>query len=422
MEKFISKYWNVTNSHTLDFYQAHGGYAAAKKALSGAPEKILEQVKDSKLRGRGGAGFPTASKWSFVPKNTGKPIYLVCNADESEPGTFKDRQIMEWDPHQMIEGMIIAAYCLGVHTAYIYIRGEYHHGYLRLREALQECYKKNILGKKALGIDFALDIFVHRGAGAYICGEETALLNSLEGKRGEPRNKPPFPAIAGLYGCPTVVNNVETFCAVTQIFQNGAEWFKSIGTENGTGPKLYCVSGHVNKPGVYELPMNITLRELIEQHAGGIRGGKKVKAVFPGGSSSPILTASEIDVTMDFDSLAKAGSMLGSAAVMVMDEDTSMVDVACNLIGFYHHESCGQCTPCREGTEWMEHILKGFKQGRAVPNDIATLERLFPMIEGKTICPFGEAFVWPIRSLIRKFKAEFEQYIVYKGVPVGVKV
>lgn len=416
MEKVLLKYVEEKNSHTYDFYIKHGGYSAAKKALKQKPAEVIDFVKQSNLRGRGGAGFFTGQKWSFVPATSEKPKYLCCNADESEPGTFKDRVILSKDPHQLLEGIVIAAYAIGANTCYIYIRGEYAREAQILERAIQEAYKNKIFGKGILGSKFDLEVYVHRGAGAYICGEESALLNSIEGKRGEPRNKPPFPAIAGLYSGPTVVNNVETLACLVHIYDRGIEWFKGIGPEKSPGPKLFCISGHVKKPGVYELPLGTTLRELIYTHAGGILNDKKLKAVFPGGSSSPILTADEIDIKMDFDSVMAAGSMLGSAGIIVISEEISMVKVAERLIHFYHHESCGQCTPCREGTEWMDEIISRILKGDGREDDLPTLERLFPNIEGKTICAFGEAFVWPVRSMVRKFKQEFLDYVHKKNL------
>src|SRR6266498_4275252 len=342
----------------IDVYIEHGGYQALPKALKEfTPDQVTEEVKKSALRGRGGAGFPTGMKWSFVPKESKRPKYVVCNADESEPGTGKDRDLMRYDPHQMIEGMIIAAYALGARDNYIYIRGEYWYILEILEKALAQAYERGYLGDNILGSGFDCNIYVHPGAGAYICGEETALLESLEGKRGHPRLKPPFPAVVGLYRCPTVINNVETLANVPHIINNGAEWYAGIGVERNTGTRLYAVSGHVNKPGVVESPMTITLRELIYDRCGGIRNGNKLKAVIPGGSSVPILTADQIDVRMDYDSVAKAGSMLGSAGVVVMDETTCMVKAVRRIARFYAEESCGQCTQCREGTEWLYQIL-----------------------------------------------------------------
>jgi len=396
---------------SIDTYLKKGGYEGLKKALSLNPDEVTAQVKASGLRGRGGAGFPCGVKWGFVPKNTGNPIYLLCNADESEPGTFKDRLIIENDPHQIIEGIAIASYALGVRTAYIYIRGEMYLGAKVLNAAIAECYQKGILGPRVHGSEFALDLHVHRGAGAYICGEETALIESLEGKRGQPRIKPPFPAIKGVFGCPTVVNNVETLACLPHIFTRGVDWFTSIGVPKGTGPKLYCISGHVNRPGVYELPMGVNLKELIDEHAGGMKGGK-LKAVIPGGASAPVLTADEIDVALDFDSLAARGTMLGSAAVIVMNDTTCMVNTTVNLLKFFAHESCGQCTPCREGTPWSYRLLSRIEEGGGSLADLDLLLGIARnMSNGMTICVFGDAAAAPIQSFIKKFRTEFEEHI-----------
>ncbi len=412
-EKVLLRYEDVAlDLVRIDPYIADGGYAAARTALTTmTPEQLIALVKESNLRGRGGAGFPTGLKWSFVPKNTGKPTYLLCNADESEPGTFKDRQIIESDPHQLIEGMIIASYAIGCHDAYIYIRGEFARGHDVLLAAVAEAEAKGFLGEHAFGANFALRIHVHRGAGAYICGEETGLIESLEGKRAYPRIKPPFPAVHGLFGCPTIVNNVETLACVKQIVGRGAAWFRSIGPETGPGPKLYCVSGHVQRPGVYELPMGTTLREIIEVHAGGMLAGRKLKAVIPGGSSVPILTAAEIDVAMDFDSVAKAGSMLGSAGIIVMDDSTDMVGALRTIAHFYHHESCGQCTPCREGTGWLEKILDRIDAGEGTDADIAKLDSVASGMLGTTICVLADAAAMPVQSFLKKFGQEFRDKV-----------
>ncbi len=396
-------------SRTIAFYEKQNGYQTWRHVLQNLkPEAIIDEVKKSGLRGRGGAGFPTGLKWSFVPKESTKAKYLVCNADESEPGTFKDRYIIEREPHLLLEGMAIASLAIGSHQAYIYIRGEFAYGARVLDEAIQEAVSKGYLGKNIFGSGYDLDIAVHRGAGAYICGEETGLLESLEGKRGWPRLKPPFPATVGAFASPTVVNNVETLACVPLIMAKGADAFSMIGSNiKNSGPKLYCVSGHVNKPGLYEFPMGKNLRELIYQDAGGIRNGKKLKAVIPGGSSVPVLRPDEIDVAMDFDSLAAAGSMFGSAGVIVMDEDTCMVNALLNLERFYAHESCGQCTPCREGTTWMVKILKRLEGGQGRPEDIPLLEDVAQHINFRTICPLGDAAAMPAASFLKKFKAEF---------------
>ncbi|HNI09729.1 MAG TPA: NADH-quinone oxidoreductase subunit NuoF, partial [bacterium] len=348
----------VENSQNIDVYIKHGGYQALPQALKMTPDELIQMMKDAGVRGRGGAGFPTGMKWSFLPKDNPKPRYLLCNADESEPGTFKDRVLMEDDPHQVIEGLVISSFAIQANTCYIYIRGEYVKGALTLRKAIDEAYAKGYLGKNILGSGFNLDITVHRGAGAYICGEETGLIESLEGKRGWPRIKPPFPAVFGAFGCPTIVNNVETLVTPVHIINRGIQWWKD------NEPKLYCMSGHLTRPGTYEAKMGTNLLTLINEHCGGIRHGRKLKAVIPGGSSVPVLRAEECNVNMDFDSLAKVGSALGSAGCMVMDETTCMVNALWNLLKFYAHESCGQCTPCREGTHWLEMILGRVETGK----------------------------------------------------------
>ncbi len=412
---------HVPNIHTLDVYRAHGGYASVEKALKTmTPEQVTEEVKKSGLRGRGGAGFPTGLKWSFLAKPEGVPRYLVCNADESEPGTFKDRYLMERHPHALIEGMITASYALGARNSYIYIRGEYFYVHRILEKAIKEAYAAGWLGENILGTNYSLDLHMQIGAGAYICGEETALLESLEGKRGNPRIKPPFPAIAGLWGCPTVVNNVETIAAVVPIVNNGGEEYAKIGVGKSTGTKLISASGHINKPGVYELELGLPVEEFIfsEEYCGGIRNGKKLKAVVAGGSSVPILPAELILKTakgeprlMTYESLGDGGfitgTMLGSGGFIVMDEDTSIVKNLYTFTRFYHHESCGQCSPCREGTGWMEKILQKFINGTANESDVDLLWDIQSKIEGKTICPLGEAAAWPVAAAIRHFKQEF---------------
>ena len=395
----------------LEDYVADGGYQAARNVLSSmTPDDVIQQVLDANLRGLGGAGFPAGRKWSFVPKDSSKPRYLVVNADEGEPGTFKDRYIMERDPHALLEGMIISAFAIGSHKAYVYIRGEYFRSAQRLQRAIDEAYREGWLGTDIQGTGFDLDVVVHRGAGAYICGEETALLTSLEGGKGFPRLKPPFPAISGLFQCPTIVNNVETLACVPFIFSQGAERFAEIGSERQGGTRLFCVSGHVEQPGVYEEPVTITLRELIEK-AGGVRGGRKLKAVIPGGISAKILTADEIDVAMDFDSLLAAGTMAGSGGVIVMDETTCMVEALDSASKFFADESCGQCSPCREGTGWIHRILQRIIQGRGSLKDLDDLLGIAGDMEGKTICVFADAAAWPVQSYISKFRTEFEEFI-----------
>jgi NADH-quinone oxidoreductase subunit F len=410
--RILTKNMHVENLQRIEIYESVGGYRALSKALREyKPDEITDIVKRSGLRGRGGAGFPTGMKWGFVPKGTGKPIYLCVNADESEPGTFKDRLIIEKDPHQLLEGTIISAYALGCHQAFIYIRGEFVYGAQILNKAIDEAYGKGYLGKNILGSGFDLDLMVHRGAGAYICGEETALLESIEGRRGHPRLKPPFPAVVGLYGSPTVINNVETLANISHIINNGAEWYAAIGVERNAGTRLFGVSGHVMQRGVFELPMGTPLRELIYQHCGGMRNGRKLKAIVPGGSSVPVLTADQVDVPLDFDSVAKAGSMLGSAGVIVMDDSTCMVKAALRISQFYAEESCGQCTQCREGTEWVHRILTRLEKGAGRRGDLELLLDICANMKGKTICPLSDAAAMPIESYIQKFYDEFAAHI-----------
>ena len=398
----------------LDGYLADDGYVAAGKVLSSmTPQDVIDEVSGANLRGLGGAGFPAGRKWSFVPKETDKPKYLVVNADEGEPGTFKDRYIMERDPHALLEGMIIAAFAIGCHKAYVYIRGEYFRSAERLQRAIDEANGRGWLGNDIQGTGFDLDVVIHRGAGAYICGEETALLTSLEGGKGFPRLKPPFPAISGLFQCPTIVNNVETLACVPFIFRNGAEHFAGIGTERQGGTRLFCVSGHVVRPGVYEAPVSVTLRELIENEnfAGGVRDANSLKAVIPGGISAKILTADEIDVAMDFDSLRDAGTMAGSGGVIVMDETTCIVEALDSASKFFADESCGQCSPCREGTGWVHRILRRIMAGNGRLEDLDDLLGIAGDMEGNTICVFADAAAWPVQSYISKFRDEFEEFI-----------
>lgn len=410
--KILTRNINVPNLTSIDVYESLGGYRGLRKALREyRPAEITDIVKKSGLRGRGGAGFPTGVKWGFVPKNSGKPVYLVANGDESEPGTFKDRVIIEKDPHQLIEGTIISAYALECRQAFIFLRGEFFYGARVIQKALAEACEKGYLGKNILGSGYDIEIILHRGAGAYICGEETALLESIEGKRGHPRFKPPFPAVIGLYQCPTIINNVETLANIPHIINNGADWFASIGTERNTGTRLFGVSGHVKKPGVYEFPMGIALRELIYDHCGGIRNGHKLKAVVPGGSSVPVLSADQVDVRLDFDSVAKAGSMLGSAGVIVMDETTCMVKAARRIARFYAEESCGQCTQCREGTEWLYQILTRIENGSGRPGELEILLDICANMKGTTICPLSDAAAMPVESYVGKFYDEFAAHI-----------
>lgn len=416
--QILTKNMHVPNLTRADVYESLGGYHAAPKALRQyKPSEITDIVKKSGLRGRGGAGFPTGMKWGFVPKNSDKPVYLCVNADESEPGTFKDRLIIEKDPHQLIEGIIIAAYALDCHQAFIYIRGEFVHGARVLEQAVQEAYGKGFLGRNIFGAGYDLDLLVHRGAGAYICGEETALLESLEGKRGHPRLKPPFPALVGLYKCPTVINNVETLANIPHIINNGSEWFAAIGVERNAGTRLFGVSGHVERPGVYEFPMGISLRELIYEHCGGILGGRTLKAIVPGGSSVPVLTADQVDVRLDFDSVAKAGSMLGSAGVIVMDDSTCMVKAIRRITRFYSEESCGQCSQCREGTEWLYQILSRVESGKGKPGELEVMLDICTNMKGRTICPLSDAAAMPVESYIKKFYEEFDVHIREHGCP-----
>ena len=410
--KILTKNMHVAGLQQIGVYESLGGYTGLAKALREyRPDEVTDIVKKSGLRGRGGAGFPTGMKWGFVPKDSRKPVYLCVNADESEPGTFKDRLIIEKDPHQLIEGTIISAYAIGCHLAFLYIRGEFVYGSKVLNKAVAEAYERGYLGKNILGSGFDLDMIVHRGAGAYICGEETGLLESLEGKRGHPRLKPPFPAVVGIYGSPTIINNVETLANVPHIINNGAEWYASIGTERNAGTRLFGVSGHVKKRGVYELPMGTPMRELIYEHCGGMRDGRELKAIVPGGSSVPVLSADQVDVSLDFDSVAKAGSMLGSAGVIVMDDSTCMVKAALRISKFYAEESCGQCTQCREGTEWIHRILSRLENGNGKRGDLELLLDLCANMKGRTICPLSDAAAMPIESYIQKFYDEFAAHI-----------
>jgi NADH-quinone oxidoreductase subunit F len=408
----ISKRWGIANSTKIDVFLQNGGYQALEKALKQmTAESIIDEMKKSNLRGRGGAGFPTGMKWSFVPKDSPKAKYVICNADESEPGTCKDRPLMEMDPHQLIEGMIIAGRAIGSHQGFIYIRGEYRYVLDIVQAAITEAYQRGYLGKNILGSGFDYDLLIHTGAGAYECGEESALMESLEGKRGYPRIKPPFPAVVGLYGCPTIINNVETLSAVPTIILNGGEAYANLGTPKNGGTRLLCVAGHVNKPGIYEIPLGMNMKEFIYGMAGGITGGNKLKAVIPGGSSCPLLTADEIDLPMDYDSVAKAGSMLGSGGMVVMDEDTCMVDMARRIMHFYAHESCGWCIPCREGTTWLRKMLERLHAGYGRPQDIDMLSELSKNILGRSFCPLGDAAAMPTISIVQKWRNEFEDHL-----------
>jgi len=413
----------LQSDRSLAYYLTLGGYESVKKALTMSPDAVIDEVKQSGLRGRGGAGFPTGTKWGFLDRQSDKPRYLVCNADESEPGTFKDRYLMEHIPHRLIEGMIVSAYALGVHTAFIYIRGELMWIKHQLDQAIAEATQAGWLGDRILGTDYHLRIVVHPGAGAYICGEESALLESLEGKRGNPRQKPPFPAVSGLYGCPTVINNVESLASVPWIVLNGGAAYRQLGTEQSAGTKLVSASGHINRPGVYEIEMGLPVEEFIysDQYCGGIRAGRSLKAVVPGGSSVPVLpahlalkTASGDVRRLSYESLADggfvSGSMLGSGGFIVMDDTTCMVRNTWNFARFYHHESCGQCSPCREGTGWLEQVLHRLEHGHGTPHDVDLLVDITKKIEGNTICTFGDAASWPVASAVRHFRGEFEYH------------
>ena len=408
-KKILTRNVHFGDQTEIGAYESRGGYQSIRKALQMAPAKVIDEVKASGLRGRGGAGFPTGMKWGFVPKNTGKPIYLLNNADESEPGTFKDRLLLERDPHLCLEGMMIAAWALESHWSAIYIRGEYAYPADCLRRAIRQAYQKGYLGKNIFGSGYDLDIVLHRGAGAYICGEETGLIESLEGNKGQPRIKPPFPAVAGLYGCPTVVNNVETLATLPWIMEQGAKAYAAIGTEKSPGTKLFSASGHINRPGVYEVELGYPLLEFLENECGGVRGGRKLKAVIPGGSSVPVLRADELSgVNLDYESLKGAGTMLGSGGFIVIDETVDMLEAAVNLAHFYSHESCGQCTPCREGGHWVEKILSRIRAGGGTSADVLLLKDITRQIGGHTICPFGDALITPVLSFMQKFPEEFQ--------------
>ncbi len=413
-EPILLKRASLPRSETIEVYLENGGYQALEKALQHEPAELVDMVKRSRLRGRGGAGFPAGLKWSFMPRED-VPKYLCINTDEGEPGTFKDRELIEKDPHQVIEGAIIAAYAVGARRAFVYIRGEFFMGVKRWIKAIADAYAHGYLGKNILGSGFDLEMSVHRGAGAYICGEETAMINSLEGKRGEPRLKPPYPAQEGYFSWPTLVHNVETLANVPHIVLRGPEWYASIGTEKSTGPKIFCVSGHVYRRGVYELPLGTPLKDLIYVHAGGVPAGKRIKAVIPGGASTPVLTPDQLDVTLDFESLAEAGSALGTGAVIVLDEDTCMVDVARRTARFFAHESCGRCTPCRVGSGQILEILERLEAGEGRSGDLERLEALCYGIAGNTFCPMGDALVAPVLSSLQKFRDEYVAHIKQHG-------
>ena len=413
MERILSRWLDIPDLRKLDVYEANGGYQAARKAFfEMKPEEIIEEIKNSNLRGRGGAAFPTGTKWSFIPKDSKKPVYICCNADESEPGTFANRYQLENDPHCIIEGILIACRAVNSHVCYVYLRGEFDLQKQIFDEALAQARAKGYIGSDVMGSRFGIEIYTHRGAGAYICGEETGLLESLEGKRAYPRNRPPFPAIQGAFGAPTVVNNVETLSNVPWIILRGADWYKAIGPERSPGPKLFCLSGHVNKPGLYELPMGFPLKSLIYDVGGGIWGGKELKAVIPGGSSFPVFTAEEaLKVNMDFESVRAAGSLMGTGGVMVMNENTCMVEALRVVAHFYHHESCGQCTPCREGCGWIEKLLTDLEAGRGAMADLDKLISVASNMEGNTICVLADSLSMPVKSFVPKFKDEFVEHV-----------
>lgn len=417
-EPIILRNQVVSDIADIDVYEKHGGYGALKKAvLEMTPEQVTDAVKASGLKGRGGAGFPTGLKWSFLPKGV-FPRYLVVNADESEPGTFKDREIMEYNPHQFIEGIVISSYAIQCNHAFIYIRGEYPGAAKILEQAIDAAKQRGYVGEKILGSDYHLAITVHRGAGAYICGEETALLDSLEGKLGQPRVKPPFPAVVGLYGKPTVINNVETLANIPPIIDKGADWYKTIGTEKSTGPKVFCVSGHVNRPGNYEAPLGaITLRDLIfgDAYAQGVRGGKRVKGILTAGASAPMLTEQHLDTKLDYEAVAAAGSILGSASIIVLDEDTDIPWATQKMIEFFKHESCGKCTPCREGTYWLLTLLQRINAGKGSAQDVEMLSTVANQMVGRTLCPLGDFATSPVVGTVKWFKSEYEAKVRVNG-------
>jgi len=417
MDRVLLKNIESPDSHEIDVYIQSGGYKNMEKALQMKPEEILDEVKRSGLRGRGGAGFPTGMKWSFAVADPKSPKYLICNADEGEPGTFKDRYILQKNPHLLIEGMVISAYTLGAEYGYIYLRGEYPYVKKVLSQAIDQAYEREYLGDNIMGRGVRFHLTVHQGAGAYICGEETALIESLEGEKGQPRSKPPFPVNVGAWGLPTIVNNVETLANIPYIVEIGGERYSKIGSTESPGPKLYCVSGCVKRPGVYELPMGTTLREIIYEHAGGIRDDKKLKAVIPGGISTPVLPPEMIDCAMDFVSMSKVGSLLGSGAIIVMDETVCMVKVIYRALKFFEHESCGKCVPCREGTEWLRKILERIENGMGRDEDIGTLHDVAGLMSGRTFCPLGDGAAGAVLAMLRHFREEFEMHIKEKRCP-----
>ena len=421
MVKIILK--DIPDLHNIDVYEKHGGYSALKKALKDMkPNDVIEEVKISNLQGRGGACFPTGLKWSFMPKGNDKPKYLCCNGDESEPGSFKDREIFEKNPHQFIEGALLACYAMGIKAAFLYIRGEYYKWIDIMEKSINDAYKKGYIGKNILGSDFSTDMYIHKGAGAYICGEESSLMNSIEGKRGYPRVKPPFPAVNGLWGNPTTINNIETLANVPEIINNGGEWFSKIGHPKHPGTLLFGISGHINKPGVYELETGTPLKTIINDYCGGVLNGKDIKMVIPGGTSMPPLTKKEaLSVNMDNESLKAVHSAIGTGGVIVMDEDTDLLKVLIRITHFYYHESCGQCTPCREGCGWMLRILKRIDEGMGTKKDLDLLIAIARNIEGNTVCALGDAAAWPVKWTIRKIREEFEKKIPKEDVELPVK-
>ncbi|MFP3948709.1 MAG: NADH-quinone oxidoreductase subunit NuoF [Longimicrobiales bacterium] len=419
--RLMSEHFGKPEARRLEWWRENAdGYAALEKALEMSPDEVTSTVKDSGLRGRGGAGFPTGVKWSFMPEDDGKPHYLLCNADESEPGTFKDRELMRWTPHQLVEGCLIGSYAIRAEHCYIYLRGEFFETTQVLARAVEEAYEAGLAGEDILGSGVDIDITLHVGAGAYICGEETGLMESLEGKRGQPRVKPPFPAAKGVFGMPTTINNVETLCSVPRIVANGGDWYRQWGTEKSPGTKLFCVSGHVNKPGNYELPLGFPMMELIEDVCGGIRNGNALKAVIPGGASVPFMTADDCrECRLDYEGVQACGSMLGCASVIVMDETTDIVKQARRLVQFFAHESCGQCTPCREGTSWVEQIMRRIEEGRGTEEDLETLLSLGDEMTGTTICVLSDSCAVPVRSSIEKFKDDYLA-LIRRGERIGV--
>lgn len=414
-ELYLSRNFHIPNANTLQVYEANGGYRALRKALTMDGPTIIDEVKRSNLRGRGGAGFPTGVKWSFMPKESDLPIYLVVNADEGEPGTFKDRYLMELDPHRLIEGCIITAHALGIRYGYIFVRGELQYAQKCLQRAIDECYAKGYLGENILSSvgnkKFDFDLYVHTSAGAYICGEETGMIEGLEGKPGKPRNKPPFPAIVGVFGAPTLVNNVESISSIPFIIERGGDWFASLGVEKNGGPKLYGLSGHIKKPGVYEAPSGITIRELLEDYGGGMLDGSELKAIVPGGSSCAVLTPEALDAPMSIEGMREFGSTMGTGCITFFDHRTCIVRLAMRVAHFYHHESCGQCTPCREGSGWSAKVLDAIENGRGRMEDLGLLVDMADNVQGNTICALGDALAVPMRSFVQTFTDEFEQHI-----------